>query len=503
MLQGPVSGTGPGTMYGLPKIHKINFNTEFPFRPIIAAYNTAAYKLSKFLVPLLTPFTINEYTVHNSYDFAQMISNFPNADGLFMCSFDIQNLFTNIPLNETITITLELLFPSENHIVSGMNKLQFKKLLEICTKNSIFLFNQELYRQVDGVGMGLPHSPTFANLFLCYMEKQWLSDCPSHFKPVLYKRYVDDTFLLFRDRQHSVQFLNYLNNKHININFTCESEESNTLPFLDIAVTRSGCQFSTSIYRKPTFSNLGISFFSFCPINFKINAIKTLVYRAYHLCSNYALFHIELEFLKQFFIDNGFPSKLFYSITRNFIDKTMYLKNQCNNNQSLNSKNIYLSLPYFGYQSQKMKSEFMSLLNNMFNNVKPFIVLSNKRTIGSMFKYKDSIPEMFRSCVIYKYTCPLCGAVYVGSTTRTLHTRMSEHLGISSRTGQHLSVPPHSSIRSHSEHTCNSSPSKLAFSIIDSDNNPISLRIKESIYIHSLKPALNESLSAYPLHILH
>ena len=47
-----VSGSGPGILYGLPKIHKPNFCTEFPFRPIFAAYNTASYKLAKFFVPI-------------------------------------------------------------------------------------------------------------------------------------------------------------------------------------------------------------------------------------------------------------------------------------------------------------------------------------------------------------------------------------------------------------------------------------------------------------------
>ena len=51
--------------------------------------------------------------------------------------------------------------------------------------------------------MGLPLGPTFANIFMCYHEKLWLRECPDHFKPVFYTRYVDDTFVLFRDEsQH-------------------------------------------------------------------------------------------------------------------------------------------------------------------------------------------------------------------------------------------------------------------------------------------------------------
>ena len=53
----------------------------------------------------------------------------------------------------------------------------------------------------------VPHAlgtalPTLANVFLCYHEKIWLQNCLSKFKPVVYRRYVDDTFLLFRSEHH-------------------------------------------------------------------------------------------------------------------------------------------------------------------------------------------------------------------------------------------------------------------------------------------------------------
>ena len=108
---------------------------------------------------------------------------------------------------------------------------------------------------------------------------------------------------------------------------------------------------------------------------------------------------------------------------------------------------------------------------------------------------------MSRSRVVYKFNCSQCDAVYVGSTVRTLYTRVSEHLGVSARTGHPISNPPHSSIRLHSEQSCPSATPD-SFSIIDTDNSSINLRIKESIHIHSIKPSLNEMSSAFPLYIL-
>ena len=487
-------------MYGLPKIHKPNFDVNFPFRPIFAAYNTASYKLSKFLIPVLAHLTTNQYTVSNSYSFSESIREI-NSRGLYMCSFDVESLYTNIPLEETINICLNLLFPSDNSTVLGLNRQYFKRLLEHSVLNSIFLFCGELYKQIDGVGMGLPLSSSFANIFLCYNETIWLHDCPIDFKPIMYKRYVDDTFLLFRDPAHADLFLNYLNSKHPNITFTCERESNNTLAFLDVNVSRGDDKFSTDVYRKPTFSGQGISFFSFCPLVFKINALKTLIHRAYHICSNYANLHIELEFLKVFFSNNGFSHTLFNSILNKFLS-SRYDPNPVRPNDQAGSQKRYLSFQYFGYQSEKMKLDLRTILSKFLPTVDFNIVLCNKRTIGSLFKFKDAIPTVSRSCVIYKYVCSQCRAEYIGSTIRTLHTRMSEHQGISSRTGHPLSQPPHSSIRLHCEEACSCLPNRANFSIIDSDSNPTSLRIKESLHIHASKPSLNESNSAFPLHIL-
>ena len=84
-----------------------------------------------------------------------------------------------------------------------------------------------------------------------------------------------------------------------------------------------------------------------------------------------------------------------------------------------------------------------NVLMNLVPSVKFVFILSNTRTIGSLFKFKDTLPKESRSCVIYKYVCSQCEALYVGSTIRTLHTRMSEHLGMSPRTGQPLSQVTH------------------------------------------------------------
>ena len=68
---------------------------------------------------------------------------------------------------------------------------------QVTMPESMILFYQEFYKQQDGVVMGSPLGRTIANVFLCYHEKICLQNCPPQFKPVIYRRHVDDTFLLF------------------------------------------------------------------------------------------------------------------------------------------------------------------------------------------------------------------------------------------------------------------------------------------------------------------
>ena len=148
---------------------------------------------------------------------------------------------------------------------------------DFLSSESVFTFNNKLYSQVDGVSMGSCLGPTYVNVFLCNHEKRWLDDCPSDFKPLYYRRYIDDTFLIFRQSSHITLFLNYLNDKHCNIKFNCDLEEDRKISFLDILITRENGRLSTSVYRKPTFTGLGLNYLSFVPDIFKVISIKTLV----------------------------------------------------------------------------------------------------------------------------------------------------------------------------------------------------------------------------------
>ena len=82
-----------------------------------------------------------------------------------MGSLDVDSLFTNIPLEETINICSNLLYDNED-VIEGINKSEFKNLLSLATQESYFIFNDLLYTQKDGVAMESRLGPTIANVFV-------------------------------------------------------------------------------------------------------------------------------------------------------------------------------------------------------------------------------------------------------------------------------------------------------------------------------------------------
>ena len=88
-----------------------------------------------------------------------------------MASFHVTSLFTNIPLDETNDLISHHVFRNAVRF-HGLTEYEFRKLLGFAVKNCHFLFNGVLYQQIDGVDMGSPLGPLFANIFLSLHEKE-------------------------------------------------------------------------------------------------------------------------------------------------------------------------------------------------------------------------------------------------------------------------------------------------------------------------------------------
>ena len=100
--------------HGLPQMHK-KIDTLPTFRPIIDTTNTPHYNAGKFLTSLLNPLTLNAHSLSDSFDAVTSINNIPThlfQEGYQLVSFDVESLFTSIPLN-TVKIILDRIYKDE------------------------------------------------------------------------------------------------------------------------------------------------------------------------------------------------------------------------------------------------------------------------------------------------------------------------------------------------------------------------------------------------------
>ena len=330
----------------------------------------------------MSPLTTNEFTVKNSFDFAEEFANYDH--NLYMASLDVESLFTNFPLEETIKNCVNDLFSNSFY----SDKLSRKDLYELAATESSFIFDNKLYKQTDGVAVGSPLGSTLANAFLCHYEKNWLNECPSQFKPVVYKRYVDDIFVLFKSKEHLRLFVNYTNSKYRNIKFTFETEDSNNFSFLDVKITRQNKRFVTSIFRKATFSGVFTNFNSFISDTYKIGLVHVLLFRFFKISSSMDNFHIEVELLRSIFKCNNYPVNIIDQCIKKFFDK-LYVPKQIV--PTVPKKELLVVLPYLGTFALNLRKCLYKSVSKSLPQCNVKVIFRSKNRLSSFFKFKHSL----------------------------------------------------------------------------------------------------------------
>ena len=150
------SGSAPTRIYSTPGMYKFSSSDSFPkFRPIVSSIGTFNYYLARFLCDLLSPLVPNDYSCKDTFSFISQIKN-ANLSKKVLVSYDITSLFTNIPLQETIDIAINLIFNHNPNL--NITRKELKKLFLFATSQTHFIFNSKFYNQIDGVAMGLAFS---------------------------------------------------------------------------------------------------------------------------------------------------------------------------------------------------------------------------------------------------------------------------------------------------------------------------------------------------------
>ena len=256
---------------GLPKTHK-PFEHLPKFIPVIDTTNTH-YGISKFLSNLLNPLTENQYVVEDTFTAANKIREIPkelfNHDYRFF-SFDVESLFTSVPLSKTINIILDRIY-NKKLLKTNIKKRAMKKLLKDCCTKNDFSFNKTIYEQIDGVSMGSCLGPVLANIIMTELETVIVDKLFAANLLKFYICYVDDTLALLKESDINI-VLKKLNSFHPSLKFTIDTFDDGIVHYLDIKIVDN----ETDIYLKDTHRSIH-AFFFICSMAYKNSMDKSII----------------------------------------------------------------------------------------------------------------------------------------------------------------------------------------------------------------------------------
>ena len=225
-------------------------------------------------------------------------------------SLDVENLFTHVPVLETINIIINYINHHPTLPPLKINSNNLRKILLFCTTEVPFYDpHGNIFIQKDGIIMGSVMGPIFSNFYMSALENKVFNTLN---KSNIYFKYADDIFLLSNSTDEINTIQETFQNNSV-LNFTQEININNRTPFLGVLIDTSNIdRFTTSTYKK----NLSILipapsiFNSECHFRYKITIIKTLISRVKLLSSSRSIFFKELKNIKQTLINNGFTNNI-------------------------------------------------------------------------------------------------------------------------------------------------------------------------------------------------
>ena len=215
--------------YALAKVHKPSLG----LRPIVSNCNSVFEGLSKWLDFKLQPYLKNTSAyLRDSDALISDLRTIPVDENDMMFTFDVTSLYTSINISLALEVinTITRMDPWNNGIVRG---------LELLLKNNYFTFGDTIWHQQTGTAMGTPVAPSFATLYLGYIEDfVLLPDFKDSFK--YFKRYIDDGFVIIKDFYLQPFVMNRflaMYTMKTKLQFT-QAHDSHELAFLDLWVLR-------------------------------------------------------------------------------------------------------------------------------------------------------------------------------------------------------------------------------------------------------------------------
>lgn len=308
--------------YLLMKMHK----SPPVGRPIVSTIGSPTYFASKYVDYMLKPLLrhIPSY-VESSQHLIHQLETTVFPDDCYICCADIESLYPNIPID----VGVHFVRCAINRMRSTIDEIELHfrdnrtvdfvmKLLSFILHNNYFVFGRRWYHQLQGTAMGTPAAVPFACLFVYEVEHRVFQS--TNMQPLLYKRYIDDIYLIVRDRDEATAFFGAFNDKVVpTIRCGSITIDASSGIFLDLE-TFKGPRFAASgILDVKTYQKVQNRYLYLAPNSFHNRAVfqSTIVseLNRYRLtCNSDADFYIMRSLFYQRLVARGFNTDYLNSV---------------------------------------------------------------------------------------------------------------------------------------------------------------------------------------------
>ena len=451
-----------------------------------------------------------KYRVGNNIKFLERLKNININKVQFMASFDIENMFPNMPTNDdAIKVIKSYLHKFEDIIdLLGFSINNILKLLRFLFDHTYVQYDGSFYKQKNGVGTGIHSSPSYSEIIVDHIYGTVIEK--TGYMPDGLSLYMDDGWMAWTSSREAFNtFYQELNNVYPgHLAFTFETADWR-INFLDLTVIRTAGGLEHEFYQKDTHSGTYLDYFSHCPEKTKINIIKSETRRIINNCSQEESIWSHLENLRAHLLKSNYPIDI---ILKHMIATIRIELNPNPHPIPQQTKKSYEFVYKIPYVNEGFTRIIQKTIDDLEINARvvPVAGISTRNIIK---KEKTNycgcqLCEVGVMCTqkhaVYKATCYICSEAYIGVSNRQIVSRMKEHeRGIrlnynNSVLGQH-----------YNHHFQNEDPvpilsddpdyknmlSMYKVQIIDRGSDSIESYIREGLQIAKQAPTLNTKLS--------
>ena len=209
------------------------------------------------------------------------------------------------------------------------------------------------------------------------------------------------------------------------------------------------------------------------------------------------MFHQLLILLREISQKNGYPENLIDRCFTLLLNRIHILKDKV---PTVEKKPLQLALPYLGTISLQTRTELQKSIKGELNCCKLQIIFKSQNKLCDNFRFKDPVPQILTSGMVYKFQCRLCNESYYRECIRHLAVRSGEDIGILPLTNK-MVQPRTDSTVCHHLLNCNYSPTFEDFSVLCHENKKYLLELRESLLIMRDRPSMNRNVQFTPLYL--